>query len=395
MTGAARLAAFAVFQTLALLGVLLWLRPVGAVNRAIDWLAGLSPEAAMTIPVRRQPDLHETSLGDAPKASFERLAARWHDVAPRRRVLFTGNSQMQMAVLAPNERLRPEPERTYFDWVAEGLAGRGVSCYRLSAGALSYSEALWYLTYLTGRPETTPGIVILQTNYAGFANGGVREGIAALLDDEAFAARIEKLAADPAWALSEPAREALARHRRQREASGPATGASPAGETAAAGHRLETATRAWLDRAVPGLAIRDLHKVDVYSLLFRARVHVARIRSGGARSIAPARLAASRAALEAIAALCRERGIRLIIFRAPVNPSVTLFKTESDRTGYEEFLAGLCKRYGGTLLDFEASVPAAEWGNGVDGPDPLHLGRAGHKRLAELLIERIAPQLGL
>jgi len=36
-------------------------------------------------------------------------------------------------------------------------------------------------------------------------------------------------------------------------------------------------------------------------------------------------------------------------------------------------------------VDLENSIPGDMWGVWIDGPDPIHFGRAAHKRMAELM----------
>ena len=84
--------------------------------------------------------------------------------------------------------------------------------------------------------------------------------------------------------------------------------------------------------------------------------------------------------------VCRRAGIRLIFFEAPINPAVPLYLTREDDRQYHEFTRALAWRFGLPIFDFEHSVPGKEWGKSLNVPDPLHLGRAGHRRLADLLI---------
>ena len=43
---------------------------------------------------------------------------------------------------------------------------------------------------------------------------------------------------------------------------------------------------------------------------------------------------------------------------------------------------------GQAYYDFEDSIPGPMWGVWVDGPDPIHFGRAAHHRLADLMFEQ-------
>jgi hypothetical protein len=58
--------------------------------------------------------------------------------------------------------------------------------------------------------------------------------------------------------------------------------------------------------------------------------------------------------------------------------SAPLYGNEGDRQEYDQIVADLSKNYASNYFDFEASVPADMWGLWIDGPDPIHFGRAGH-----------------
>jgi lysophospholipase L1-like esterase len=79
--------------------------------------------------------------------------------------------------------------------------------------------------------------------------------------------------------------------------------------------------------------------------------------------------------------------VRLLLFHAPVNPNVVLYRTPEDREAYRQFVAGIASRYGLPLFDFENSISAEHWGHLLNGPDPLHMGRAGQQQMAKLVFQ--------
>jgi len=308
----------------------------------------------------RDPATQEVSRGDHPLQSFQTLDQTWAAHPDAKRVILMGNSQTQMTSLARGEAPPTGPEKTYTDLLHED----GKMFYRLSAGALSYHEMLWYAEYLASKPGIKPDVLIIQLNYQNFANVGVRGGMLEMLNDPAFRARIEDAAAFP---------EALASWR--------ATPRQTTAQPATPGDRVETSVRAELSH-MPGFDKRDASKQSFVYILVRCRSYLLHLDAASRRSLAGVRVASSRAALENLIALCRRSGIRVILFQAPTNPLVPLYGTPDDDRQYHEFCASL----GVPVLDFEHAIPAAQWGMTLNVPDPLHLSRAGHRRLAELML---------
>jgi hypothetical protein len=117
-------------------------------------------------------------------------------------------------------------------------------------------------------------------------------------------------------------------------------------------------------------------------MLYRARIYFLRIKPSNARSVVGPQLTRSQAAVEAIAESCRAAGVRLAIVTAPVNPAVSLYRSPEDRLRYVSFVHTVAERYGLPLADLESSVTANLWGRQLNGPDPLHMGRAAHAVIA-------------
>ena len=392
-------AAAALIQTALLTGLLLWARPMSAINAAIDRVLRVPASASQHVPARRNPDLHELSFGENPIESFRHLAGAWTKHPGVRRIVLTGNSQLQQVTLAGDESLMAQPEATVVDWLSESYAAplpprSPALCYRLSAGALSYTEMLWMLLYLANHDEVKPDVLVLQANYQGFWNAGLRDGMLSLLDDPAFAAAAAAMARPGSSPFAETFEQAIEKHRANRalQQQHRAGAAAQAPAWQPAGQILETRTRETLTAVFPLFNQRADHKEDFLNILYRGRVYLLGLRASSARSLSGPRLERSRASLEAIAALCGDRGIRMVVYDAPVNPRVSLFKTEADRAGYLSYLARFSKQSGVPLWDLSAAVPDGAWGRLLDGPDPLHLSRAGHRRLAEALFAKLGEQ---
>jgi hypothetical protein len=136
---------------------------------------------------------------------------------------------------------------------------------------------------------------------------------------------------------------------------------------------------------IPGFNGREAIKASFVLLMTRCRIYFLHLGSAKARSLSGSRVAASQAAIEDLAELCGRSGIRLILFEAPTNPAVPLYLTPEDDRKYHEFTRSVASRFGLKILDFEHSIPTGEWGMSLNVPDPLHLGRKGHRRLADLM----------
>jgi hypothetical protein len=376
--------------SLLLFGGLLWLHPFELANEALDRLFHAAPRWTQVQTMYTDETSQELTRGDHPNHSFDVLQRYWGRFPNRPRVFFLGNSQIQTISLALGES-RPGPnEKTYFDLVSDHYraAGNPVLVYRLSAGGLTYPEALWYIHYLVSKPALKPEVIFLQLNYQSFWQGGVRNGMLELLDDPAFKSSIQNAIA--AGGLnSDTFQEAL---KRAAELSRQSSAAS-AKQTSGYGAAAEAAVRSELER-IPAFHNRHEQKKEFYELLYRCRLYFLKLKPSTARSVTGVRLLRSRASLEAIAELCRRSGVRLVLFHAPLNPLVDLYRTQDDRDSYYGFISDLASRYGITVLDLEKSVPEQYWGRYYNSPDPLHLGRRGHQLVAELIwpaVDRAVP----
>src|SRR5262245_5425381 len=183
-------AALVLTVTLALVFLFLFTNPFGWGRSALSYAFQAGPDSAKISNLYNDPQTQETTNGEEPLPSLQRLAEVWREC--KNRVMLTGNSQTLSIVLAPGEQPIHELERTYPDLVFDHYksAGASICGYRLSAPNISYMEALWYLLYMSSHVDLKPVRFILQLNYETFRKTAVRDGMLGMLDDPGFQATI-------------------------------------------------------------------------------------------------------------------------------------------------------------------------------------------------------------
>jgi hypothetical protein len=381
-------------STFVLLVGLMHFNPFEIVCDAMDKLFGAPPKWTQVTNVYCNPRTQETTHGDDPTTSLDELKRYWHQSPGSGRIVFIGNSQMHSISLASGELPSSEPEKTYVDLVIDEARRSEPDelLYRLSSSGMSYPEVLWELNYMLDDGDLHPEMVVLQMNYQAFWMGGIRDSLLRMLVHPSFRARIEALAASgrPDASAYE---DALHRydHMEVKNISKFNT-TSDSGLTSVfstqvtPGYEMETRTRGWLDEVSPEQH-REALQESFENVLYRGRLYLLQLKPSTARSISGSRLLAAQSAVDSIAALCAANNVRLLLFHAPVNPNVMLYRMPEDRDAYHHFVAGVASRYGLPLFDFENSISAEHWGHLLNGPDPLHMGRAGQQEMAKLVIE--------
>ncbi len=382
------LAAVAAATSVFLVGIFV-ARPFQKVSLALDTAFHATPAWTQVAALTRDPRTQELSTGEHPRKSLEALSSHWQSRPDTRKVVIIGNSQTMAMSLAPGE---PPPaqgaeERTWTDWTAAHFANEAPTkalVYRLSAPGMSYPEALWYMEYLALHPDLRPDALVLQINYQSFWNGGVRAGMLEMLEEPSFRDVIEQESRREqpysetfANALTDYAKKASSATKASSEASSPGFGAA-----------LETLARGKLD-AIPGFHARHEQKEDLVEMLYRSRIYVLRLKPTTARSISGTRVLQAVACLDRILQFCSEQKITPLLFLAPVNPEVNLYRTPEDKAQFFARIHEIEARGHVTLRSLENNIPAAMWGRQFDGPDPLHLGREGHHEMARQMIPAI------
>jgi hypothetical protein len=392
MSTVLRQALLPLLLALVLLCALLYLDPFRLTSALAARLSGPVRQDAMVTNVYRNSATQEVTNGEAPLAGLSELASRWCDSPAAPRFVLIGNSQTYTILLAPSEPSTKATERTYLDQIIdhESAHGRPILGYRLSAPNLSYAEALWYLHFLLSRKCATPERVVIQLNYESFRKIGIRTGMLSLLAEPDFAHEIAAEANSQA-VYAETFRQATEHYRelkeRTRAASAPADAASKTGlnQSHGIGPQMESWVRGTLDEW-PSFRARGTLKAELLTTLYLLRVNVLGITPTTKRSIGGFALAMSVSALERIGELCVQNHIKLEFFLAPENPRAVLYRTAADRRNYRMITEQLTRKYAWRSADLEDGIPGAMWGIWIDGPDPIHFGRAAHARMAQLMI---------
>jgi hypothetical protein len=338
------------------------------------------------------PNTQEVSDGQHPLESLRKLEPNWCKVRKETRYILSGNSQTFSVLLAPSEPPPTQADRTYPDLLLDQLNadGAGVHGYRLSAPNISYMEVLWYLNYLLVHPCLIPSEFVIQLNFETFRKTGVREGMLELLEDPAFASAIkQEVRANAPYANTfqqaiDQYESRIAKQKGSETSSISKTGIT---EARGFGSALETTTRTALDQ-LSLFRSRGQLKAELLDFLYLSRVNLLGITPTTKRSLGGGPLTINLSSLERIGELCRHNGIRLVFFNAPQNPNAPLYRTSADREQYQQIISGLARKVAEGYFDFENSIPGPLWGVWIDGPDPIHFGRAAHRRLADLMFEQ-------
>ena len=388
-------AAFVLTCTLTLLAVLVHLNPFDPVCDAMDRLFGAPPKWTQVTNLYYDPRTQEVTHGGDPVSSLNALRDYWHERSGSHRVVFVGNSQMHAISLAADERPVNVPEKTYLDLVGDDLRRNNPNelLYRLSSSDMSYPEVLWELSYMLDDPDLRPAIVVLQMNYQAFWTGGIRDSMLPMLQRPSFRARMQRFAASGRPDATAYA-DALRRYDQFVATSSTNAMEADSGLTsvfslrATPGYEAETLTREWLAIVSP-TEQRAALRESFENALYRGRLYLLRLKPSTARSITGYRLLAARSAVDSIAELCAANGVQLLLFHAPVNPAVSLYRTPRDREGYHDFVSGVAADYHLTLFNFENSISAGYWGHLLNGPEPLHMSRTAHRQMAKQIFKSL------
>jgi hypothetical protein len=359
-------------------------RPFQKVSQGLDTAFHATPAWTQVSALVRDPRTQELSTGEHPLKSLATLSSDWQAHAGEQKVVIMGNSQTMAMSLAPGEEAPAAgaAERTWTDWTTAHFAAAPTKAlvYRLSAPGMSYPEALWYVEYLALHPDLHPDALVLQVNYQSFWNGGVRAGMLEMLEEPAFREAIERESR-----ASQPYSETFANALKDFAKKANSAKASSEASSPGFGAGLEARARGALD-TIPGFRARHDQKEDLIEMLYRSRIYLLRLKPTTARSISGTRVIQAVACLDRILQFCAEQKIKPLLFLAPVNPEVKLYRTSDDQEQFFARIHEIEARGHVKVRSLENNIPGPMWGRQFDGPDPLHLGREGHHEMARQMI---------
>ncbi|MEQ1689402.1 MAG: hypothetical protein ABL874_12590, partial [Sphingopyxis sp.] len=280
-------------------------------------------------------------------------------------VLWLGNSQLAAVNrIGPGDRGAPAI-------LHDRLAARGRYLVTYAVPNANLPEHI--LTIEAVIPAYNPDVVILPVTYDDIREIGLRDDVAALLDQPGLRARL---------GASEHGRDVLA-------AAG-AAGTAPASQA-----EDPRSIRPRVERALVGTleAHSDLWaKRDAMRGMLGFAIHTLRnkalgINSQTKRAVDPALYRARMEMLDDYLADLRARGVRVLLYVPPYRQNVSGPYVEADYAQFKRDLAGAAARHGADFADLDAIVPGPEWGMVTDSLfgfreyDFMHFTGAGHRRL--------------
>jgi hypothetical protein len=201
--------------------------------------------------------------------------------------------------------------------------------------------------------------------------GGVRGSVARALQDLAVPARLQQL----------PVGRKIVEANRQR-----GTRRELAALSGTVQQPVEAALTSWLNENVLLWAERPQMRGSLFVDLHRLRNAALGIESSTVRRMLPARKARNLAAGEALLQDARARGIATIAYLAPLRGDVKPRHVPAEYEAFRREVAQLALRSGTRFADFEALIPVADWGSGLDEDgadlDVQHFRTEGHAVLA-------------
>jgi hypothetical protein len=315
--------------------------------------------------------LRSGSFGDAPAlaARLRALRSEGREVA-----LWLGASQLHaINTPAPGDRLAV----AVADEAARTRGGR-MAYLQLTAPNANIQEHLALAVKLREQ-GVRPDWLIIAMTYDDLDEPDLRDGFTGL-DPEAVAA----LASSCGPGMARLAATARAKAAAQPGAAPTTTAPVKRDAEGTAQERLEGALVSRLERAWPAYARRGLVRAGLETSWKIPLTRLA-FRIGGrpGNAIDPAFEAKNMEALDALLALARQDGMRVLIYKAPHKPGEQPFL--HPRAEYDAFHARLrerCEREGLAWLDLETLVPADVWGLTNEGlPDVFHFQGSGHTLL--------------
>lgn len=313
-------------------------------------------------------------------------------------VLYVGNSQtMAIMDMQPGDRIVAA-------WLASLLNGGGEEAFAVrfaSEANLTMSELLIKTIVAALDPSRRADVEIVGIVLDGLRWVEARGDLVKLGESLGFHEEVRRLLANgPPLPAAARAVEGLVQ--RAGAASEPERGAAATpGRDVRPAARIERQLQDRAEKLVPLFRARR-------DLLGRLNLQYTTLRNWAfgfktttRRPIAPALYATNLELIELTLRFLRERGIKPIIYVAPMRPLEPNPYVPEDVDRFRADLARLCQGYGAIYLDYSRVIPEPLWTNypesdrsGVGGqPDFAHFTGKAHRVLAERLVTDVGPML--
>jgi hypothetical protein len=162
--------------------------------------------------------------------------------------------------------------------------------------------------------------------------------------------------------------------------------------------RVEAYLNERLGEIFPSWARRPQIRGEILLQLFFLRNWAFNIKPSDIRRVIPATRTRNVQALEAILADARERGVRVLIYIAPIRNDVPLPYAMAEYDQFKTDALHIADAHGATLLNLENLVHAPLWGltdstnsSGTNSIDFMHFQAGGHELLADALFQKLEP----
>jgi hypothetical protein len=288
--------------------------------------------------------------------------------------LWFGNSQLH----AINQYR--SGERTAASQLHARLALQGLDLTVYSQPSASFQEQLLLFDHLLTRLPVR--LLILPAVYDDTREDGVRDTLEGFLDDPPTRALLQE--------------SSIGRRLVQRRVP-PAIDAQDdtAGVTGSLQAVLEQGIDGWLERHSSLWAARPTLRGELFNRLYITRNTLLGIHSTTQRHRIAGRYDANMQALAAMLQQARARGVRALLYIAPIRSDVPMPYDAREYDAFKRDVQQLAEREGAQFADLEALVPASLWGlkaAGIAGVgatevDFMHFQAAAHELLAERLYE--------
>ncbi len=158
-------------------------------------------------------------------------------------------------------------------------------------------------------------------------------------------------------------------------------------------NNFEAQLRQRASGVLPLVAARTAINAQLFSSLFELRNWVLHIKASTKRPIIGARYDLNREFMDLLADEASARGIKLLPYVIPVNPTAETPYVESEYAAFKAWFAEYARGHALPSADLDDIVPPSEWGIRNGEPDFKHFKGAGHRVTAEAVVQAFKAEL--